>query len=158
MIKTLSFDCGPLKQSLQHSRGRTLDRFLELMRRDRFMPVRREALRIDVHRNSPGALPELRSALLDPHTSMREEARYHLRKIASMDVAAFYRQALTTAERHTLYSAISGLGETGSAADDHLIVSYSSHQVGKTRSAAIRALAKLHGGAHIDVFVEALKG
>ena len=137
--------------------GAALDHFLELMKRDRFMPVRREALRIDVKRSSPGLMAELRSALLDPHASMREEARYHLRKIDSMDVPAFYRQSLTTAERHTLYSAISGLGETGSAADDHLIVSYTSHQVGKIRRAAIKALAKLHVGAHIDVFMEALK-
>jgi hypothetical protein len=33
--------------------GATLDHFLELMKRDRFMPVRREALRIEVKRNSP---------------------------------------------------------------------------------------------------------
>ena len=137
--------------------GPTLEAFLELMKRDRFMPVRREALRIDVKRNSPRLSAELRSALLDRHASIREEARYHLRKIDSMDVAAFYREALTAAEGPMLYSGISGLGETGSAADDHLIVSYSSHQVGKIRRAAIKALAKLHGGAHIDVFMEALK-
>jgi HEAT repeat protein len=137
--------------------GATLDHLLALMKRDRFMPVRREALRIHVNRRSPGLLAELRSALLDPHASMREEARYHLRKIDSMDVAAFYRQSLSTAEGQTLYSVISGLGETGSAEDDQLIVSYTSHQVGKIRRAAIKALAKLHGGAHIDVFMEALK-
>jgi HEAT repeat protein len=137
--------------------GVTLDHFLELMKRDRYLPVRREALRIDVKRSSPGLLSELRSALLDSHASMREEARYHLRKIDSMDVAAFYRQSLTNAEGHTLYSVISGLGETGLETDDQLVVSYTSHQVGKIRRAAIKALAKLHGGAHIDVFMEAMK-
>ncbi|HLA09571.1 MAG TPA: HEAT repeat domain-containing protein [Pyrinomonadaceae bacterium] len=137
--------------------GATLDLFLELMKRDRFMPVRREALRMAVKRNSPTSLAELRSALLDSHPAMREEARYHLRKLDPMDVAAFYRQSLSTAEGQTLYSVISGLGETGSAEDDPLIVPYTSHLVSKIRAAAIRALARLHGETHTDVFIDALK-
>jgi HEAT repeat protein len=120
------------------------------------MPVRREALRIAVTQKSAIALAELESALLDSHPSMREEARYQLRKVAQMDVAAFYRQSLTTAEGQTLYSAISGLGETGSREDDGLIVPYTSHLISKIRTAAIRALARLHAEAHIDVFIKAL--
>ena len=88
---------------------------------------------------------------------MREEARYHLRKLDPMDVAAFYRQHSLDAEGLTLYAAISGLGETGAAADDHLIVSYTSHSASKIRWAAIRALAKLNREAHLDLFIEALK-
>jgi len=137
--------------------GATLDLFLESMRRDRFMPIRREALRIDVQRNSPGSLAELRSALLDPHASMREESRYHLRKLDPMDVASFYRQYLLAAEGRTLCAVISGLGETGATADDHLIVPYTSHAASRIRRAAIRALAKLNGDAHVDLFIEALK-
>jgi hypothetical protein len=137
--------------------GAMLDHLLEFMRRDRFMPLRREALRIDVNRSSPGLLAELHSALLDAHASMREEARYHLGKIGPMDVAAFYRQYLLTGEGRSLNAAISGLGETGSAADDHLILPYTTHRVGRIRRAAIKALAKLNGGAHIDVFIESLK-
>jgi HEAT repeat protein len=137
--------------------GPTLEGFLELMKRDRFMPVRREALRIDVKRISPGLLVELRSALLDPHASMRAEARYHLRKIDSLDVAAFYREALTNAVGHMLHSAISGLGETGSAEDAELIVPYTTHPASKIRRASIRTLARLHGASHIEIFIEALK-
>jgi HEAT repeat protein len=137
--------------------GAKLDHFLGLMKHDRFMPVRREALRIDVRRSSPGLISELCSALLDSHASMREEARYHLLKISSIDVAGFYRQTLTTAEGPTLYSALSGLGETGSPEDDGLIVPYASHRASKIRRAAIRALGRLHAGSHIEVFIEALK-
>jgi HEAT repeat protein len=36
-------------------------------------------------------------------------------------------------------------------------LSYTSHQVGKIRRAAIKALAKLRGETHINVFMEALK-
>src|SRR5205807_9270325 len=116
----------------------SLEHFLEMMRRGRFMTVRREALRIAVKRNSPASLAELRSALLDSHTSMREEARYHLRKLDLMDVAAFYRDHLLAGEGLTLHAVISGLGETGAAADDHLIVPFTSHPDSRIRRAAIR--------------------
>ena len=137
--------------------GRTLHQFLELMKRDRFMPVRREALRIAVKLTSPQLHDELRTALLDAHVSMREESRYHSRLILLMDFAAFYRQHLTAAEPRTLYSAISGLGETGKAEDDRLIVPYTSHALSKIRRAAVRALANLNRETHLDVFIEALK-
>src|SRR6185503_4422538 len=96
---------------------------------DPFMPLRREALRIAVRINSPQVKEELRIGLLDPHQSIREECRFHLRKMQSIDLAAFYRQHLGVSERMSnLYSAISGLGETGSTEDDSLIVPYTSHQ------------------------------
>ena len=43
---------------------------------------------------------------------MREEARYHLRKLDRMGVVAFYRQHLLAGEGLTLNAAISGLGES----------------------------------------------
>jgi len=137
--------------------GATLDDFLKVMKRDRFMPVRREALRMAVQRDSPGLLAELRTALLDPHASMREEAHYHLRKLHLMDVATFYLQHLLAGEDLTLYAAICGLGETGATGDDYLIVPYTSHPASKIRRAAIRALAKLNREAHVDLFIQALK-
>jgi HEAT repeat protein len=137
--------------------GKTLDQFLELMKRDRFMPVRREALRSDVTRGFERAPGELRLALLDINASMREEARYHLRMIAPMDVAGFYRESLSTRPNTNLFSAICGLGETGSEADDRVIVSYTSDRTPKIRGAALRALARLNGKAHVELFLNALK-
>ena len=137
--------------------GATLDHFVELMKCDKFMPVRREPLRIEVQRNSPELLSDLRTALLDTHASMREEARYHLRKLDPMDVATFYRQHVLVAEGLTLYAVICGLGETGTAADDLLIMPYASHPAAKIRWAAMRALAKLNSKAHVDLFIEGLK-
>ncbi len=58
------------------SKDESFDKFLALMRRDRFMPVRREALRAIVNRQTERASRELRLALLDSHAAMREEARY----------------------------------------------------------------------------------
>jgi HEAT repeat protein len=137
--------------------GEALDKFLALMRRDRFMPVRREALRAIVNRLSERAPHELRLALLDSHASMREEARYLLLKIENIDVASFYRQALESAEGVGLYAAISGLGETGSASDDSLLIEYTLHKSAKVRRAAIKALSRLNGGEHLSVFMAALQ-
>ena len=137
--------------------GETLEHFRELMKRDRFMPVRREALRIAIKLNQPHVVEELHNALLDSHVSMREEARYHLKKIEPIDVAAFYRQHLSEAEDRTLYSAISGLGETGRAEDDSLLIPYTTHASSRIRSTTLKALAKVNRGAHVDLFVNALK-
>lgn len=136
--------------------GATLDHFLKLMKHDKFTPVRREALRILVRQNSPALLVELHAALLDTHASMREEARYHLRKLDT-DVAAFYRHYFLAGEGVDLYSVISGLGETGETSDDQFIVPYTTHPAGKIRGAAIQALAKLNRNAHVGLFIEALK-
>jgi len=132
-----------------------LELFLDRLKHDRFMPVRREALRIAVKTNSPDAVEQLRKGLLDPHASIREECRYHLRKIESIDVAAFYREHLEAGRE--LYSAISGLGETGRSDDDRLIVPYASHQTNKIRRSAIKALATLNAKAHLDLFMNALE-
>lgn len=136
--------------------GAVLDRMSTLMKRDRFMPVRREALRIYAGRNLEGRRVELLAALLDAHPSMREEARYFLREDESMDVASFYRQAVTASAERNLYSAISGLGETGSVSDVHLLLPYTSHMVAKIRRATIRALGRLCIRDYRSVFVDAL--
>jgi HEAT repeat protein len=136
--------------------GATLDQFVKLMKHDKFTTVRREALRILVQQNAPALLVELRAALLDTHASMREEARYHLRKLNTTDVAEFYRDHFLAGEGVPLYSVISGLGETGETSDDHFIVPYTTHRASKIRGAAIQALAKLNRNAHVDIFIEAL--
>lgn len=133
------------------------EEFLAGMKRDRFMPVRREALRIAVKQDSPHVAEELHTALLDSHKSMREEARYQLKSIQPMDVAAFYREQLTREGGPNLYALISGLGETGRAEDDRLILPYTSHPSSKIRRAAIKALASLRPEAHLELFMRALE-
>lgn len=135
----------------------TNEHLLARMKRDRFMPVRREALRIAVKQNSPHVVEELHTTLLDPHKSMREEARYQLKRIQPMDVAAFYRRQLTRAEGRNLYAVISGLGETGRAEDDSLILPYTSHPSSKIRRATIKALAGLRAEAYLEIFMSALE-
>jgi HEAT repeat protein len=126
------------------------------MKGDRFMPVRREALRAFVNRLPEQAPEELRRALLDPHVSMREEARYQLQKTEGIDLASFYRQALANPEDGLLDAAISGMGETGLASDDSLLLSYLLHKSAKVRRAAIRGLSRLNGNEHLSTFITAL--
>ena len=137
--------------------GATLERFLDAIRRDRSMQVRREALRTAVRLSLPGFVEELRAGLLDSHASMREESRYYLQKIQPLDIAAYYREHLSTAEAHILPAAISGLGETGRGEDAGLIVSYTSHAMGHVRRAAIKALAMLDPESYLEIFVKALE-
>ena len=135
--------------------GETLEHFVQRMKRDRYMPVRREALRIAIKVNPDHAIEELQNALLDTHHAIREESRYVLQKLHPLDVAAFYRAHLQPGP--TLYSAISGLGESGWTGDDDLLVAYATYPSSKIRSATIRALTKLNRGAHVPIFMHALK-
>lgn len=135
--------------------GDHLAEFLQVMRRDRFVPVRREALSAYVEGDRDEAASRLRDALLDDHVSMRELAQYHLRKAGNFDFAAFYREALNN-ERVSLYAAIGGLGETGTAKDAALILPFVSHSSPKVRRAAVQAANRLGGDAYIDVLLDSL--
>lgn len=143
--------------------GAMIERFLDVIRGDRFMPVRREALRIAVRleqvRNGGWAplIEELHAALLDRHESIREESRYHLQKLKPIDFAGYYRQHLAATDEPTLYAAISGLGETGGTQDAGLILPYTSHRAGQIRRAAVRAIATLNPEPHVELFVHALR-
>jgi HEAT repeat protein len=94
--------------------------------------------------------------LFDPHASVREEARYHLRKLGEANFAPIYRYALTNAEEGELYSAVNGLGETGTASDDRVVLPYALHGSAKVRRAAVKAIARLNGDKHLPVFINAL--
>ena len=135
--------------------GERLEQLLRVMKKDRFMPVRREALRIEVKHDLPTARQSLVSALLDAHPSMREEARYQLRKTSvPMDMASHYRQSLESGL--FLFAAISGLGETGGVTDAQSVLPFVSHQHSKIRHAAIKALAQLDFSSHVDSLFKAL--
>lgn len=137
--------------------GEATEDLLEIMKGDHFMPVRREALRALIILWPEKAPAELRRALFDPHASVREEARYHLRRTGEDDFAAVYRRALADAAGGELYSAVSGIGETGAASDDRLVLPYAAHPSPKVRRVAIKALARLNGGNHLPLFLTALR-
>lgn len=130
---------------------------LPLMKRDGSLPVRREALYACLERLPELASAELTTALLDTNAAMREIARYSLRQAGDFDIPAFYRQALTaSAFPSELSTAISGLGETGTAADVGLILPHLSHPLAKGRRAAVRAVSRLDGDRQTDGLLAAL--
>jgi HEAT repeat protein len=136
--------------------GEATKDLLDIIKGDRFMPVRREALRALISLWPEKAQAELRRALFDLHASVREEARYHLRKAGEDDFASVYRRALADAVGGELYSAVSGIGETGAASDDRMVLPYVAHPSTKLRRAAVKALARLNGDGHLSVFLTAL--
>lgn len=97
----------------------------------------------------------LREALLDRSSLVRHRARFHLKTVAPLDVAAFYRDRVT-ANHPQLALAVAGLGETGRAADAEIIIPYLHHPATSVRRAAVRALARLAGGGMVEPFVTAL--
>lgn len=79
-----------------------------------------------------------------------------MRKNAGLDLATFYRAALTDVDINTMYAAVSGIGETGSVEDAGKILPYCTSDVTKVRRAAIAALARLSGDQYTAVFTKKL--
>ena len=116
---------------------------LERLAGDRFMPVRREALYGFAEQPPELAQSRLRPALLDPHRSMRETARFYLSRIGQQDFAQFYRDRFEGADEGELSLLIAGLGETGIAPDAARIAPLLAHSSIRVRRAAVRAIGRL---------------
>ena len=129
-----------------------LDALLPLMKRDSFLPVRREALYACLERLPELAPAELREALLDSSAAMRGIARYHLRQAGTFDMPDFYRQALAASP----VASIDGLGETGTEQDVRWLLPYLSHPRAKIRRAAVRAVSRLDGDNQVEALLAAL--
>lgn len=130
-----------------------VEHLLDIFCADSYMRARQEAFRIYVEKYPERAPEKLRQALLDSHSSIRYEVQYHQRK-NGMDCAAFYRNALT--QGNAIYSAISGLGETGKDSDEMWILPYINHPLTRIRRVSIKALAKLNPKTHMALFLQAL--
>jgi HEAT repeat protein len=131
---------------------------IPLLQRDPFMPVRREALRLLVRYNA-AAGPELRRALLDRHATIREVARYELRRRGIRDFREFYSGVLEDPERTDpeVRSALYGLGETGTVEDANLAERFLAHRVPGIRKAAVTALVRLTPDAPVSIFMRGLE-
>jgi HEAT repeat protein len=136
--------------------GESLRGVLNQMKNDRFMPVRREVLHGYAERIPEKADEELRAALLDSHGSMREAARFHLRRRGFDDYGAFYRERCESEQGDRLAAAVSGLGETGTESDAGVTVRFLNHANARIRRAAVRATARLDMEGFFDVVWKAL--
>ena len=126
-----------------HFSGGALEGILGSLRRDSFMPVRREAS-IILAAGAPDSGREVwRDALLDGSVSMRELARFYLGRMGEVCWPSVYRLALI--EQPQSLVALDGLGETGGQSDLVVIRGYLASPLPSRRRAAVRALAKMGG-------------
>ncbi len=121
--------------------GKALERILASLRRDRFVPVRREALIIEADNSADFGRGVWRQALLDGSASIRELARFHLQKLGEVDWPEVYRLALIQDPQSL--AALSGLGETGDRSDLIAIRRCLESPLPRRRRAAVRAFARI---------------
>jgi HEAT repeat protein len=137
--------------------GDSLRALLLNLTADKVAVIRREALTALAEQFPEAAEPVLRAALLDPHVSIRDAARFHLVLCGQRDFSEFYRAAV---QRHTakpLEAALAGLGETGAPTDTALIQPFASHERIALRRTAVRALARLTPKDSVQPFLTALQ-
>lgn len=115
----------------------------EPMLKDRFMPVRRDALWYAATKRPDMARQALRAALLDDHVAMREIARQFLTAAQIESSRDFYAEAVENDNHKQRFAAICGLGETGKAADVTLIARFLNSTQTRIRRAVAYAVGKL---------------
>jgi HEAT repeat protein len=129
---------------------------LHRARKDTYMSVRREALRIFAEKYPGQAEQEFQTALLDSNIAIREEAQYFFRKKGILDVRAFYARHLETSSGGLLCAAIGGLGETGLPQDAVLFTRFIPVPNGRVRALALHALARLKPAEYFNQFLLSL--
>lgn len=127
---------------------------LNRLKKDRFMPVRREAILIESGQFPTGARETWQQALLDSSRSIRELARFHLAKLGYTEFAGFYRRAI--ADSPDSRSAIEGLAETCDSSDLGFFKRLLQHPLPSRRCAAIRALSRVQREAAVADIVPLL--
>jgi len=128
-----------------------LERQLEIMMKDRFMPVRREAYLVGVKQFS-GKEEELwKRALLDESRSLREFARFSLRQLgyAENQIAEIYRAEVLKGSMNL--SALQGLAETGDQTDADFFQCLLQHEFPSRRVVGIQGLSRVNGESTIPV-------
>lgn len=121
---------------------------------DSFVPVRREAILGIVEQFPAEAQAALIKMLNDGSGSIRELARFYLRRFGEQDFASFYRASLT---KHPSREAIAGLGETGSAHDAQLVAPYVTSALASVRRAVVRSIGLLDAPGHKELLLSAIR-
>lgn len=144
------------KQLLQRATPEELPALVARLRRDAFMPVRREAL-MAVLAHNPSAADEMwRKAAFDRHRSIRDLARYQLR--GKVDPAQLYREKLESTDSSEAATALLGLGESGTEADASVVTKFLDSPIIRVRKAAVVALGRLAAEAYREKLLAALAG
>lgn len=143
--------CRAVRQCFSRDELRAV---LDVFARDRFMPVRREALKAHVESYPNESLQVWKTALIDSSASIRELARFSIANTTNFDSAAFYRNAV--AHSAESLAAFEGLTEVGTESDLPVIRSQLAHPLTRWRRAAVRGLASIGGIAVTNELVKRL--
>ena len=137
--------------------GRETKELLTRARDDASTEVRREALRIIGEQYAEEAAGQFRSALLDKNVAVREEAHYYFRQKGTLDLRAYYLEAIKSLRGRQLCAAVGGVGEVGLAKDAKALGDFARDESSKLRVAALHAVARLDPDGYVDEIVEALQ-
>ncbi|MBM7558114.1 HEAT repeat domain-containing protein [Halanaerobacter jeridensis] len=125
--------------------------FIQSFLSDNYAPIRKKILEIFYKFDPQKSIKRLKEALLDENGSVREIARYFLRKHCNYDFKSFYRSILKNED--ICIGAIYGIGETGNSDDTRYISSFLNHDKVSIVKAAIYSLAKLNFEEYKDQFI-----
>jgi len=112
---------------------------------DPFASVRVVALAALAANFPSAAQAYLDLAVMDRSGSVRDLARFELRKRGRVNFAAVYREAMTSASPARLATAIDGMAEVGERFDAEVILPFLSHPNARVRCASVRAVVHLGG-------------
>lgn len=126
-------------------------------RHERFPSIRYAALRQSIEHFPDTVASDLIAALTDPVAGIRALAQYFAKKLLSLDLPSYYRQALAQ-DIHTecLPGAILGLSDVGTATDTEQVLPLLTHRMVAVRKAALHAITKLDGERHLPLLQHAL--
>jgi HEAT repeat protein len=138
-------------------KGPALLDLLQTLHRDRFMPIRREAIYGYAEQRPDLAPAILEASLLDPRRAIREAARFYLSKSGWTEFRTFYLAHLHQKTAVTRAAAIAGLYEIGKEQDAAVLLSFLQDPNARVRRAAVRAIGRLNPDAHAEQLLEALE-
>lgn len=128
---------------------------LDGMTTDRFMPIRREALRRKAEHFPEMANETWQHALLDRHSSIRELACWHVRNTFETEPNLHYRTALR--ENPNSLSALEGLSETADESDIEFFKQLLTHPLPSRRCIEIRGLIRAGKEASVRIILPLLR-
>lgn len=135
--------------------GSELREVVEQLKRDPYMPVRREGFRLAADDETGSASNAWQQALLDRHPSIRELARFEISRSQNFDVPQFYRDALAASPDSL--AALNGICETGLVSDIDVIKSYLNHPRPSRRRAAVFGIARIGGESAVPKLLKSLR-
>ncbi len=127
--------------------------YLHQLKYDRFMPNRRLYLNYVIEHQSENSGKVLNECLLDQHASIRELARFHLRKRGKQEFADIYRDKLEQSNKKVQLIALRGLTETGKAEDVPLFLKHLNSETAVFRQIALRGLVRHDGEKYLETIL-----